>query len=125
MAVAKEKEEERKAKEKADEAIARRAKLPKRPKEPIPLWMGRFEETLRRNEALAEEDEVFDLEFNDVDLPPDGNGGLEGEADAERRETEEVYELLTAEYGSYIHADLIQGSAEILVARNVGGQVQE
>ncbi|KIM22031.1 hypothetical protein M408DRAFT_12241 [Serendipita vermifera MAFF 305830] len=79
--------------------------------------MGRFEETLRRNEALAEEDEVFDLEFNDVDLPPDGNGGLEGEADAERRETEEVYELLTAEYGSYIHADLIQGSAEILVAR--------
>lgn len=87
------------------------------------MWMGRFEETLRRNEALAEEDEVFDLEFNDVDLPPDGNGGLEGEADAERRETEEVYELLTAEYGSYIHADLIQGSAEILVARNVGGQI--
>lgn len=50
---------------KAIEKAARIARMPKRLKEPIPVWMGRFEERLRRQEALDNNEEYFDLPGDD------------------------------------------------------------
>jgi len=103
--------------QKIDADRARRARLPKRLKEPVAIWMGRFEEQIRKSEELPEDEEVFELPAgvqSDEEEPSDDEA--EDQAN-QRRVTAELNERLTAEYGTYFDAELIDAAAAVLANR--------
>lgn len=110
------------AKRKATEKAERLARMPKRLKEPIPIWMERFEQRLRRQEALDNNEEYFDLP---ADNPDDDSVATDRSDDEWNNRIGRINERLTSEFGSYVDSELIQSAAEQMAGRASSGEVEE